>query len=137
MDIKIIYISLGFIAFDVLTGVLKGLKTTGLDSSVMREGLFHKAGEILAIVGAMLLTYATDYIKLGIDVPMVETVSAYICVMELLSSIENLSEISPDLYNLFEPWLKKLKTEGSDAEDDEINEIGEEVDTIDETSDTE
>ena len=102
-------ISCGFIVFDIATGFMKALYTKSVDSSVLRKGLFHKLSELLALIGSFLLGYAADYINLGIDLPILSAVSVYICTMELISIVENLCEVNPQMFALFSPYLKKLK----------------------------
>ena len=104
------YVVVGcFILFDILTGFLKALYLKELDSTILRKGLFHKLSEIIAVIGSGLLEYATIYIKLGVDLPLLKVVSVYVCIMELISIIENICIVNPDLTKLFNPYLKKLK----------------------------
>ena len=77
---------------------------------MLREGLFHKLGEILAVVGSGLLEYAIVYVDLGIDVPILNAVCGYICVMEFVSVVENISQMNPELEKFFKPYLEKLKS---------------------------
>lgn len=100
-----------FILFDILTGVLKALYKDGLNSTYLRQGLFHKLSEILAVVLSAFLEYGADYVDLGVDLPFVNVVTVYICTMELVSIIENLCEVNPTLAKLFKPYLEKLKKE--------------------------
>ena len=58
----------------------------------------------------MGIEFACKYIELGIDVPVFKTVCIYICVMELVSVLENLCEINPALAKLFKPYFEKLHT---------------------------
>lgn len=98
-----------FIIFDIVTGILKALYHEGLNSTKLRQGLFHKLSEILAVAGSMLLEIASEYINLGVDLPLVNAVAIYICLMELISILENLCEMNPELEKLFKPYLQKLK----------------------------
>lgn len=111
-----IYIVAGsFILFDILTGLIKGFYQNGVNSTYLRRGLYHKASEIIAVVGSGLLEYGLRYIDLGIDVPLLMVVSVYICTMELVSILENLAEVNPSLAKLFKPYLEKIKKkEGED-----------------------
>lgn len=111
--IEIVIVSI-FILFDVVTGVIKALYQNGLNSTYLRKGLFHKLSEILAVVGAFLLEYGIQYIELGIDVPLLKATTAYICLMELISILENLAEVNPILGKLFKPYLEKLKLKGDE-----------------------
>ena len=104
----------GFIVFDIITGVTKALYKEGLNSTYLRKGLFHKLSEILAIIGCGLIEYAGKYVNLGIDLPIVNGVAIYICMMELISIVENISVINPRLAKLFKPYLEKLKEKCDD-----------------------
>lgn len=107
-----VYITVfAFIAFDILTGLIKALAKDGLNSTILRKGLYHKLSEILTVIGAGLLQYGADYIQLGVDIPALIGVASYICIMELVSIIENLAMLNPSLYKLFKPFLNKLKEE--------------------------
>ena len=108
---EIYVIVLGFIVFDVLTGFIKGIAKEGINSTALRQGLFHKLSEILAVAGSAGLDYVVKYLELGVNVPLVESVSVYICVMELVSIIENICAINPQLTKFFKPYLEKLKGE--------------------------
>ena len=104
-----------FIGFDILTGFMKAFYKEGINSTILRKGLFHKLSEVVAVVGAGLFEYGSEYININVDVPLVKCVSAYICVMELISILENLSTINPALGKLFKPYLEKMKDK--DGED--------------------
>lgn len=100
-----------FILFDVITGILKALYTEGLNSTLLRKGLFHKLSEVLAVAVSAFLEYGGQYIHFNIDLPILSIVTAYICIMELISVIENLCVLNPSLNKLFQPYLEKLKEE--------------------------
>lgn len=104
-----------FIVFDIITGIIKALYNNGLNSTYLRKGLFHKLSEVIAVVGAYLLEYGIQYIQLGVDVPLLKATAAYICVMELVSILENLAEVNPILGRFFKPYLEKLKTKGDES----------------------
>lgn len=107
-----------FIAFDILTGLLKSFYKGNINSTALREGLFHKVSEVLVVVGSGLLEYGADYIALGIDLPLVNVVTVYICLTELASIIENVCEVNPKLAKLFKPYLQKLKEEEKEKEEE-------------------
>ena len=98
-----------FILLDVITGFMKGLYNKNIDSSALRKGLLHKASEALVFGCSVLLEYAVQYIELGIDLPLSGVVTVYIVGMEATSIIENLCEINPKLFKLFQPYLSKLQ----------------------------
>lgn len=112
------YVVGGFILFDVLTGIIAAAYKGEMNSTKLREGLYHKASEVIAVGGAALLEYAMQYYELGFEVPMLKAVAVYICATELISVLENLCEINPTLYNLFKPFLEKLKPEYENKSED-------------------
>ena len=115
-----VYITvLAFIGFDILTGLIKALAKDGLNSTILRKGMYHKLSEILTVIGAGLLQYGANYINLGIEIPALIGVASYICIMELVSIVENLAMLNPALYKLFKPFLNKLKTEENTKEKEE------------------
>jgi toxin secretion/phage lysis holin len=114
-----IYITVfAFIGFDILTGLIKALAKDGLNSTILRKGMYHKLSEILTVIGAGLIQYGADYIELGIEFPALVCIASYICIMELVSIIENLAMLNPQLYKLFKPVLNKLKDDKDEKSDD-------------------
>lgn len=110
-----VYIVVGvFILFDILTGILKAISKGNLNSTYLRQGLFHKLSEVIAVIGSHLLEHGVQYIKITVDLPILGVVSTYICVMELISILENLCEINPSLNKLLKPYLEKLKGDNDD-----------------------
>lgn len=107
-------IVLGFIAFDVVTGLIKAGYNGKYNSAIMREGGFHKSMEVMAMAVAYFVEYAIGYINIGVDVPAVPAVTVYICIMELISILENICAVNPQMCALFKPYLDKLKG-GNDA----------------------
>ena len=98
-----------FILFDILTGLLKAWHNKNIDSTILRQGLFNKLSEIVAVAFSAFLEFGTEKIQLGIDIPVVTVVTSYICLMEFVSVIENLCEINPHLAKLFGKYLQKAK----------------------------
>lgn len=93
-----LYIMTGaFILFDLLTGLIKGLKAQKYSSTIMREGLFHKCGSVLCVVFGVLVDYAQTIVDLGVAVPFASAVCGYIILMEIGSIIENVGEINPEI----------------------------------------
>lgn len=107
-------IVLGFIAFDVVTGLIKAGYNGNYNSAIMRQGGFHKSMEVMAMAVAYFVEYAIVYISIGVDVPAVPAVTVYICIMELISILENICAVNPQMCALFKPYLDKLKG-GNDA----------------------
>ena len=99
------------ILFDIITGLIKAVYFGNINSTYLRKGLLHKATEILTMAGSTLCEYALQYINLGFDLPMVKVTAAYICLMEIVSVIENIAEVNPQLGKFLKPYLDKLKKE--------------------------
>lgn len=117
----VVYIvTLCFILFDIVTGIIKALYNKKLNSTALRKGLFHKLAEVIAIFGSGLLEYGTQYVNLGINIPLLGVVSAYICIMELISCMENLAEVNPILGKLFKAYLEKLKQEEGEKNEKDL-----------------
>lgn len=112
-----IYILTGaFILLDFVTGIIKAFKKKEFTSTVMREGLYHKAGSIVVIVFAGLVDYAQGFMDLGISIPLTTTVCVYVTLMEIGSIIENLCIINPSFIpSKLQTYFQKLKTEVKEA----------------------
>lgn len=120
--IKVAIVTLVFILFDTLTGFLKAAANHDIDSTALRKGLLHKLSEVVAIVFAFLCEYAVQYIHLGVEIPLVITVCGYIIIMEIISVLENIVEVNPELGKFFSKYLSKLKEvqeNGSAADDNQ------------------
>lgn len=102
-------VALLFILFDIVTGIIKAVYNKKLNSTILRQGLFHKLAEVISIFGSGLLDYGIIYVDIGINIAILPIVVSYICIMELISCMENLAEINPTLSKLFAPYLEKLK----------------------------
>jgi len=110
-----VLVSFCFIAFDVLTGWLKALATGSTNSSIMRQGLFHKVGELLAIVFGYGCEYAFPYVGVNIGLPVAGAICTYIVLMETASIVENLSRISPKLASALDKFFDTNKLNGVDG----------------------
>ena len=100
MNVTVGIVVLIFIAFDVLTGWLKALATGTTDSSIMRKGLYHKLGEIVAVIFGYVCQYSLPYIGVAVDIPFAVAIGTYIVLMEIASIVENISNINPKLSQL-------------------------------------
>ena len=113
-------ITFGFIVFDFITGIVGAFRKKEFTSSVMREGLYHKVGEISLIILAMLGDFAQRYLNIGehlkeyigieLTVPFATAVCIYIIMMEIGSIMENIGKINPALIpEKIKPFFHKLK----------------------------
>lgn len=105
-----------FIAFDILTGILCAWSEKKLTSSAMRKGLVNKCAETISIALGYFVDEAQETVSIGINVPMYASVSIYVCVMELISVMENLGKLNPKLFGFFRPYLRKLNGTETDSE---------------------
>src|SRR5699024_189177 len=85
------YRLLGFVFFDVVTGLLSPGKDRQLNSSVNSEGLISKA---VILLGAVFLTFIDIY--LGIHGLITKTGVGFLILYETISIIENLKQIGVD-----------------------------------------
>lgn len=100
-----------FLIADVVFGIAQAFANQCFESSKMRHGLWHKFGELGAIVLAYIIEvsgYFVDFGAIGfpedLTIPSVMVVSMYIVFMEIGSIIENLCKITPELKTM--PFIK-------------------------------
>lgn len=98
-----------FILFDLITGLIKAFKENNFESSIMRQGLFHKCGSLLCVVFGFGVDKAQEVMDLGVSIPVASAICAYITLMEIGSIIENISIINPDIVpKKLKSFFKKL-----------------------------
>lgn len=87
-----------FIILDFVTGIIKTALKSELSSTKMREGLMHKLSFILALLLGWLCEWATPILGLP-DVfgAVYMAVGVYITCTEIVSILENLGDINPEL----------------------------------------
>ena len=80
-----------FSGLDILTGYIQAVINKNVDSKIMREGLLHKCLLIVAIVIGYIVEYAFGLSTVS------TVITIYICVMELMSILENIKKAGIDL----------------------------------------
>jgi phage-related holin len=95
-------IALIFIVLDILTGYLAAARNGNLNSTIMKEGLWSKLGEICSIVLGFIAEFAmsiygSDFITFNCELPIASGVCAYITLYELTSIIENIGSLNKEL----------------------------------------
>lgn len=87
-ELWILFIPLGLMAIDILTGIIKAWAQNDFKSAVMRAGLAKKAEEILILIAGELISF-------GLMLPdvVMNGVSFYIIFMEGMSILENVDEL--------------------------------------------
>ena len=82
----VILLPCALMLLDVLTGFTNAWVKHDIRSDKMRSGLAKKVGEIAAICIAELFACAME-----LPTQIVTAISIYICIMELVSNVENLA----------------------------------------------
>lgn len=82
---------------DYITGVVNAIMHGELSSRKMRQGLGHKFAYLAIICVALIVEYGSDYINLGIKLPVFIPVCAGVCLIEITSIMENCVKINPEL----------------------------------------
>jgi len=87
-ELWVLFIPLGLMAIDVLSGIIKAWAHNDFQSAIMRSGLAKKAGEIMILVVGELISF-------GLMLPgtIMNGVSFYIIFMEIMSILENADEL--------------------------------------------
>ena len=87
-ELWVLFIPLGLMAIDILTGVIKAWAQNDFKSAIMRAGLAKKAEEILILVAGELISF-------GLMLPdaVMNGVSFYTIFMEVMSILENVDEL--------------------------------------------
>lgn len=88
------------ILLDIITGLIKAFYTKTFSSSVMRQGLFHKLGELLAVGILYGAEIALPMIGVEANLPLFPAGVGYCTLMELGSIIENLRAFTPGIDNI-------------------------------------
>lgn len=92
-----IFVALGFNALDVVTGIVSAIKNKDIKSTKLRDGLFKKVGFIFCYFTAWLVDGYGDVIGFKLGVAILPVIILYVCTTELVSTLENISKINPDL----------------------------------------
>lgn len=111
ININMLIIVLVFIALDLVIGIIKALATGTYKSLKMREGLWHKLGEMIAVGFGVLCELSFPYVGINVNIPLVTTICVYIVLMETGSIIENLTLISPNLQKVLSKVFGDYKQE--------------------------
>lgn len=117
-ELIIIGIVFLLVGIDYVTGVVNAIMHGELSSEKMRQGLGHKFAYLTVICVALIVEYGSDYINLGIELPIFIPVCTGICLIEITSIMENCAKINPQLSksNILN-ILKIDKKKNNDKED--------------------
>lgn len=92
-----VIIALVFNAIDIISGVISAVKNKSLESSKLRDGLFKKIGFIICYLVAWLIDTQGYRIGFNVGVDVLPIIILYVCTTELVSIIENICNINPDI----------------------------------------
>lgn len=95
---KIILVALVFNGLDLITGIVGTIKNgEQIKSSKLRDGLFKKVGFVFCYALGVLINYAGNLLTLPFGVDLVPVICTYTVITEVVSIIENISKINPDI----------------------------------------
>lgn len=117
------------ILMDIVCGIASAARNKELCSTIMRDGLYNKFGELMLLLLAILINEVlliAPFDKMGIPPEIAYAVAIYIATMEIISIIENICKINPELpfakillmfnLNLPEPVSKKENEPDTESE---------------------
>lgn len=111
---------LALMGLDILTGLVNAVfKEKNFQSSVMREGLTKKIGEVAIIIAAIV-------ISCGLDIPtyLLKAISLYISVMELMSVLENADKMGVPIPKFIKDFINNVhQTIENDSADELLNKL--------------
>lgn len=95
---KIILVALVFNGLDLITGIVGAIKDgEQIKSSILRDGLFKKVGFVFCYALGVIINYAENLLTLPFGVDLVPVICTYTVITEVVSIIENISKINPDI----------------------------------------
>lgn len=92
-----IIVALVFNSLDLVTGIITAIKNKDIQSSKLRDGLFKKVGFVLCYFVAWLIDTQGELIGFQIGANILPIIILYVCTTELVSILENISKINPDI----------------------------------------
>lgn len=99
------------ILMDIVTGLAAAFYLNQYNSSVMREGAYHKLCEVFVVIFSTLADVYLPVLGVDIGVEIAPLTVIYFAVMEICSIIENVGKISPDAVKPISKYFEKLKGE--------------------------
>lgn len=99
-DGMIFAVVFSLMVLDFLSGVIGAAAAGSWSSRAMRQGLLHKCSLLLCLALGVVLNLGQGYLELGITVPVYQSISVYIALMEAGSVVENLCKANPRLEKL-------------------------------------
>ena len=112
-ELWVLFIPLGLMAIDILTGIIKAWAKNDFQSAIMRAGLAKKAEEILILIAGELISF-------GLLLPdtVINGVSFYIIFMEAMSILENVDELGIPVPGFIKKVINNVDEQLKDMPDD-------------------
>lgn len=88
------------ILLDIISGLLKASYKKAFKSCRMRDGLYHKCGELLVLALLWGAEYGSPLVGLETGLPLFKAGCGYVILMEIGSIVENLRAFTPDIDNI-------------------------------------
>lgn len=101
-----------FVMTDYITGIVKAIMAGNLSSSKMRAGLGHKFAYLILTLVAYMIDTVGVHVDLGLPVHVFLITIGGICLIELTSILENITEINPELKDV--PFMQIFSTTNTD-----------------------
>ena len=92
-----IIIALVFNALDIITGIITAVKNKDIQSAKLRDGLFKKVGFMLCYFVGWLVDNEGSMIGFQFGTLILPIIILYVCTTELVSILENICKINPDI----------------------------------------
>lgn len=103
---QILYIWVGLMIIDIMTGVIKSCINSNFSSREMKQGLYRKSFDIMVMLAILLIQQVANLN--GITLPIGSIVVGAFCFKELGSILENYAQSGGKLPESVQNWLKVL-----------------------------
>ena len=113
-DVWALIAVLFFVATDYATGIVKAIMTGNLSSKKMREGLGHKFAYLTLILTSYMIDVFSAHVDLNLPVHVYLVTVGGICLIELTSIIENITQINPELKDV--PFMQIFSSTNTDTD---------------------
>ena len=113
-DIWALIAVLFFVTTDYITGVVKAIMANNLSSKKMREGLGHKFAYPALILTSYMIDVVGIHVDLGLPMHVFLITVGGICLIELTSIIENITQINPELKDV--PFMQIFSSTNTDTD---------------------
>lgn len=109
------------ILMDIVCGTVAAMRNRELSSSIAREGMYNKFAEVMFLLTGIIANETLSmppFDTLGISPGIAYIVAAYIAWMEMVSILENICKIDPEL-----PFTKILMIFNIDVDTKELDAV--------------